>query len=58
MGIPKGTKLTDAPKKHTLKFRYDDETEKKLNYLSEKKNISKAEVIRKGIEIQYNTEKE
>lgn len=58
MGIPKGTKLTDAPKNHTLKFRYDDETEKKLNYLSEKKNISKSEVIRKGIEIQYNTEKE
>lgn len=58
MGIPKGTKLTDAPKNHTLKFRYDDETKKKLNYLSEKKNISKAEVIRKGIEIQYNTEKE
>lgn len=58
MGIPKGTKLTDVPKNHTLKFRYDDETEKKLNYLSEKKNISKAEVIRKGIEIQYNTEKE
>lgn len=58
MGIPKGTKLTDAPKNHTLKFRYDDETEKKLNYLSEKKNISKAEAIRKGIEIQYNTEKE
>ena len=58
MGIPKGTKLTDAPKNHTLKFRYDDETEKKLNYLSEKKNMSKSEVIRKGIEIQYNTEKE
>ena len=58
MGIPKGTKLTNAPKNHTLKFRYDDETESKLNYLSEKKKTSKAEVIRNGIEIQYNKEKE
>ena len=56
MGIHKGTKLTDNPKKHTLNFRYDDETEKKLSYLSEKRNLTKAEIIRKGIDIQYNKE--
>ena len=53
MGIHKGTKLTDNPKKHTLNFRYDDETEKKLNYLSEKESLTKSEIIRNGIDIQY-----
>lgn len=58
MGIHKGTKLTENPKKHTLNFRYDDETEKKLNYLSKKEKLTKAEIIRKGIDIQYNDKKE
>jgi predicted transcriptional regulator len=53
MGIHKGTKLTDTPKTNSLKFRYDEDLSRKLNYLAEKDNISKAEVIRKGIEIQY-----
>lgn len=54
MGIHKGTKLTENPKKHTLNFRYDDETEKKLNYLSKKEKLTKAEIIRKGIDIDYS----
>lgn len=58
MGIHKGTKLTDTPKNHTLKFRYDDETSEKLEYLSKIKGITKSEVVRKGIEIQYEKEKE
>lgn len=58
MGIHKGTKLTDNPKNHTLKFRYDDETSKKLEYVAEKCNMTKSEVVRKGIEIQYNNKKE
>lgn len=58
MGIPKGTKLTENPKSHTLKFRYDDETAEKLEYVAEKCNMTKSEVVRKGIEIQYNKEKE
>lgn len=58
LGIHKGTKLTDSPKKHTLNFRYDDETSEKLEYVAEKCNITKSEVVRKGIEIQYNIEKE
>lgn len=58
MGIHKGTKLTDTPKNHTLKFRYDDDTSEKLEYLAQKNGITKSEVVRKGIEIQYDKEKE
>lgn len=58
VGIHKGTKLTDNPKVNTLKFRYDDTVAKKLEYVSNKLNISKSEVVRKGIEIQYEKEKE
>lgn len=58
MGIHKGTKLTETPKKHTLNFRYDDETAKKLEYIAKKNNMKKSEIVRKGIEIQYNNEKE
>lgn len=57
VGIHKGTKLTDTPKNHSLKFRYDDETAKKLDFLAEKRNVSKADVIRAGIEVQFNDEK-
>ena len=57
MGIHKGTKLTDAPKNHSLKFRYDDEIAGKLNFLKKKHKTSKADVIRKGIEIQFDNEK-
>ena len=58
MGIPKGTKLTDNPKNYTMKFRYDDETAKKLNYVAQRDNLTKAEVVRKGIDIQYDSKKE
>lgn len=57
IGIHKGTKLTDTPKNHSLKFRYDDETAKKLDFLTEKRKTSKADVIREGIEIQFDNEK-
>lgn len=58
MGIHKGTKLTETPKNHALKFRYDDEISEKLEYLAGKEGVTKAEIVRKGIEIQYNNEKE
>ncbi len=57
MGIHKGTKLTDSPKNHSLKFRYDDDIAKKLDFLTEKRQVSKADVIRMGIEVQFNEEK-
>ena len=56
MGIHKGTKLTQNPKNNTFKIRLDDEISEKLTYLSNKKSISKSEIIRKGIEIQYDEE--
>ncbi len=56
MGIKKGTKLTDTPKDRTLKIRFDADTEKKLMYICNKTEKSKAQVIRDGIEKQYQEE--
>lgn len=53
MGIHKGTKLTDTPKDRTLKVRFDEQTEKRLVAICEKSNLTKAQVIRNGIDIQY-----
>ncbi|MBS6475037.1 MAG: CopG family transcriptional regulator [Clostridiales bacterium] len=54
MGIAKGTKLKDNPKNTTFKVRLDESTAKKLEFIAEKAKLSKSEVIRKGIEIQYS----
>ena len=48
-----GQKLTDNPKDITIRARVDKETVEKLDYLVEKYNSSRSEVIRQGIEIQY-----
>ena len=53
MGIHNGTKLTDTPKDRTLKVRFDAEVEKKLEYICEKTEKTKAQVVRDGIEEQY-----
>lgn len=53
MGIHKGTKLTDTPKDRTLKVRFDADIENKLNAICKKTNKTKAQVIRDGIEKQY-----
>lgn len=55
MGISKGTKLTDNPKNTTFKVRLDEETSKRLEIVSSETNTSKAEVIRKGISIQFES---
>lgn len=57
MGISKGTKLTENPKNKTIKVRLDKNISEKLEFLAEKKEKTKADIIRKGIEIQYNEEK-
>lgn len=57
MGIKKGTKLTENPKNQTFKIRLDEKMLAKLEYLAEKQQISKADVIRKGIDVQYEQEK-
>lgn len=48
---------TDNPKDFMLRVRLDDESLEKLNYLSKKQNISKSDVVRNGINIQYENEK-
>ncbi len=57
----KGQKIKDDPINKLILFRVNKETQEQLEYVSEKRNESKSEVIRKGIEIQYeqiNKEKE
>ncbi len=53
MGLQKGTKLTDTPKSTMLRVRVDDELLTKLDKVASEMNTSRSEVVRKGIEIQY-----
>lgn len=53
---PKGHKK-DNPKK-LIHFRADEQTEQHLIALSKRKGITKSEVIRNGIEIQYKEQEE
>lgn len=54
MSPAKGQKVKDDPIEKLVHFRANKETRDKLDYISAQKNVSKSEVIRKGIEIQYN----
>ena len=54
----KGQKIKDDPINKLVHFRIKDETNKQLEFVSQKNNVSKSEVIRKGIEIQYKELKE
>lgn len=51
--LQKGQKLTDNPKGTLIHFRADKETVEKLEYTAKKMKISKSDVIRKGINEQY-----
>lgn len=55
--LKKGQKLTDNPKGTLIHFRADKETIEKLEYTAKKMDISKSEVIRNGIEEQYQKNK-
>ena len=57
MGIHKGTKLTDNPKDISYKVRFDKKTYEKLEILSQETGTTKANVIRKGIEVQFEQRK-
>lgn len=46
---------TESKKDFVLRTRLDEEILKKLNTVAKIKNISKSEVVRHGIEIQYET---
>lgn len=54
----KGQKIKEDPINKLVHFRINDETNKQLEFVSQKNNVSKSEVIRKGIEIQYKELKE
>ena len=51
--LKKGTKLTDNPKDYMLRVRMDAETLKELDACCEKANLSRSEIVRKGIKEQY-----
>ncbi len=51
--MKKGTKLTDNPKDYMLRVRMDEETVKKLDTVCETDNLSRSEVVRKGIDELY-----
>lgn len=57
MGIKKGTKLTDNPKDYMLRVRVDEETLNKLDKVCEAEKKSRSEVVRNGIEEQYQKQK-
>lgn len=52
--LQKGSKLTDNPKDTMLRVRIDKDTVNKLNFISEYLKLSKSEVVRNGIDEQYN----
>ena len=54
MGIHKGTKLTDNPKDHMLRVRMDKETLQQLDECCEAEQLSRSEVVRRGIREQYS----
>lgn len=55
--LKKGTKLTDTPKDYMLRVRIDKKTLEKLDTVCRSKNASRSEVVRQGIEEQYNKTK-
>lgn len=48
-----GQKIKDNPKDKRMEIRMDNETVRKLDVLADERKVSRAEVIRQGIEIQY-----
>lgn len=55
LGIKKGTKLTDNPKDYMLRVRIDKEMLEKLDSICKEQKLSRSEVIRNWIEVQYQS---
>lgn len=53
-----GQKITDNPKDTMIRVRMDKDTVEKLDHLVNKQNSDRSKIIRRGIEIQYDSEKE
>lgn len=51
--LKKGTKLTDNPKDYMLRVRIDQKTLQELDACCEEQNLSRSEIVRKGIKEQY-----
>lgn len=54
MSPVKGQKVKDDPIEKLVHFRANQEIQRKLNDVSQETGLSKSEVIRRGIEIQYD----
>lgn len=55
--MKKGTKLTENPKDYMLRVRMDNEMLQKLDAVCQAKAISRSEVVRQGIDEQYQKQK-
>ena len=55
LGNKKMGRPTDNPKNGIIKIRADEETIKKLGECSEKLNLSRSDIIRKGINDVHNS---
>lgn len=54
MGAKKMGRPTDNPKNIVIKIRLDEGSSKRLEECSKNMNISRAEVIRRGIKMMYD----
>lgn len=54
----KGQKIKDNSKDFMLRARIDNETLEKLDYSAEVFNVSRSEIVRRGIENEYQKAKE
>ncbi len=54
MSPVKGQKVKDDPINKLIHFRANKETVEKLDYVSQKTGMSKSEVIRRGVDYQYD----
>lgn len=52
-----GSHYRDNPKDKLIQIRTDKETLDKLDYVKKNTGLSRSEVVRKGIEIQYEQTK-
>lgn len=50
---PRTGRPTDNPKKNWTGFRLSDDDIEKLDYCAEKTGMSRAEIVRKGIDMVY-----
>lgn len=51
--LKKGTKLTDTPKDYMLRVRMDADTVNKLDTVCKRENLTRSEIVRKGIDYLY-----